>query len=326
MEITQMHMEGINRWIRNYFRGLEQDPDHYLNGCEDNWLLYGTDTAQRPYLAVLDLVCQLEYENSLRKAPIEKHARGITKGDESRISNSKIVFNYDTLLIQATGDGTRPFSLAGGNFPTDQSRDFFNRFNTSPFSLSGLPFEKLRIGSLKHDNSQNPVDPDDVLGTLRFYAVRRACKFLLYDAISQGFKIRYVLDDLNLTAVAGKAAVAGNGEKVPVCTTELREIFRSWDFFRNHVTFYLDFQKVAPPWSYANPWCDVNTMYLWAWYANHLATKQINKNGTVPEVSYENSILFSCQTLFDQHNWVPAIAHYHASKPSRHRHAAMLHL
>jgi hypothetical protein len=86
---------------------------------------------------------------------------------------------------------------------------------------------------------------------MRQFMVRRACKFLLYDEIGERRgRIFCALDGLTLSEVAQGAhrALDRSRSKVPVCTSELREIFRMWAFLQNHVTFYLHLENSEPPW------------------------------------------------------------------------------
>ena len=78
----------------------------------------------------------------------------------------------------------------------------------------------------------------------------------MYDAIDQGKPVFYALDELDLPRVA--YLVQGSGQypvdararkddkdkvihdaegKVPVCSSELRELFRYWDHFQKYIFF-----------------------------------------------------------------------------------------
>jgi len=206
-----------------------------------------------------------------------------------------------------------PIRLAGGAFSTPQAMDFFESFDASRFSLTGLTYAKLVQGARKHDEtlSLRPKLRDyAVLNLIRLYAVRRACKFLLYDAIAANCTIRYVLDDLNLEIAARRVRVDG---KVPVCTSELREIFRKWDFFRGKVTFYRSFYKVAPPWE--APTANASAIEGWAMYAGQRANKVLSGDlSHVPDAQI--TLLERVIGHIMAGRYPQAIATYHASMPS----------
>lgn len=102
---------------------------------------------------------------------------------------------------------------------------------------------------------------------------RRACKYLLHQLLKEDRLIVYSLDGIDQTAVAAAAVftIQQDGKektKVPVCTTELRELFRLWDYFKGHVLFTEKLAKIDPPW--VN---NISTQKDWAYYALHLARK-----------------------------------------------------
>ncbi|KPF48828.1 hypothetical protein D621_15645 [beta proteobacterium AAP51] len=127
-----------------------------------------------------------------------------------------------------------------------------NALKTNPAYTSKL------IKGIKKDNpALNPaletIARGDFDDQIKNFGVRRACKFLIYDAIERKRKIAYVLDDLNLTEVVKKHARlldpdSSTRRKVPVCTSEIREIFRRWDRLQDHVVFYRWFRKAPAPW------------------------------------------------------------------------------
>jgi hypothetical protein len=102
--------------------------------------------------------------------------------------------------------------------------------------------------------------------------VRRACKFLIYDAIAVGLKIHYILDGITSSSVADRMmfAVGDKGsEKVPICTSELREIFRHWHSLKTHVVWFRQFASCTPLWQEPGP-----GMKVWAEYAVSLLERR----------------------------------------------------
>lgn len=154
-----------------------------------------------------------------------------------------------------------------------ERENFFNRFQNSKYGVENTHYLKVDKGVRKDNPTlSDTLDDDDYytgnnLANVRNYMVRRACKFLMYDTIQQrGGRIFYALDGLDLNDVANKTArTVGGKEKVPVCTSEIREIFRMWAFLKSHLTFYRDFVPADPPWT--------RNLAAWSQYAKSRAAK-----------------------------------------------------
>lgn len=137
-----------------------------------------------------------------------------------------------------------------------QRRQFFNRFAQSSYAIGRTPYDSVKEGIEKDwQGTTQGVDRQGYsqsnLTSMRQFMVRRACKFLLYDEISERHgRIFYALDGLTLSEVAQGAhrALDPSRSKVAVCTSELREIFRMRAFLQNHVTFYVHLENSEPPW------------------------------------------------------------------------------
>jgi hypothetical protein len=313
MILTDPHLQAINDYIMN-----QSDDRHFLHDLADDWVLYGTGTAQLMYLAVMDAVAEvfmgLQSFPVTRKQVMDRY--GVHSGHKEltpSVSNYYVQFNAGTVQVDRTGVQQAPIQLSSKGFQTKASEDFFTRFNTSPLSLQDLTYEKL-VGGIKKHDSKAPDRPKlreaSTAKLIRYYAVRRACKYLIYDSIGNGVWIRYMLDDLDLRVVATKARVE---EKVPVCTSELREVFRYWDYLSNYVTFYRDFCKVSPPWT--APTANPDTIQAWAAYADHRANKVLSdKNQHLPPPSL--TLLKDCVSDYLSGNYVGAIDKYHQSRPS----------
>jgi hypothetical protein len=170
---------------------------------------------------------------------------------------------------------------------TVPQREFTDKFMTSPWGLSTSSVPELARGIRKDSSSPAPGESEyefvrNNLGGVRQYMVRRSCKYLLYDVVNRGGSVHYALDDVGLDKLAGDDGVPSpvllprkNVHKRPVCTSEIRELFRMWNYFGKdfRVIFYKELEYTNAPW-------DI-TQYRrgWAAYARHLATKAIAKLG-----------------------------------------------
>ncbi len=326
MKVTQVHIDDINRWLANT---LPNASSHFLTDFADDWMLYGTGPAQLAYLSVMDAVAEKLLAAQARASAASSasspgnvtaeqvaYRRSQVSGRKEvlpNVSNYSIQFNRDTVGISRTRDKNKPVRLVGGEFPTSHALNFFESFEESPFSLNNASYEKL-AGGIKKDDANAPDKPSfrdyKVQDMLRHYAVRRACKFLMYESIGNGSTIRYVLDDLDIELAATRAR---KDDKVPVCTSELREIFRCWDYFQSRVTFYKDFYQAGTPWT--NPVASAAAIQAWAGYADHRAQKALA--GDLSKVPKSIAAkLAECRTRFQASDFAGAIGSYHESRPS----------
>lgn len=176
----------------------------------------------------------------------------------------------------------------------------------TPAQLRG-GVEKERLGAGQRVEQQGAFGPQNYLD-LRGYAVRRACKFLLYDTVgtdpNDKGQIHYALDGMTLADVAGQVhrPLDQHTSKVPVCTSELRELFRMWPYFRNEVTFYFGLNIVQPPW-------DTDSINVWAAYASARAQKAIRAGRVLEPVDQQTAQ--QVIQLAGDGQWKQAIEAYH---------------
>jgi hypothetical protein len=177
-------------------------------------------------------------------------------------SNEFIQFSgADELKVRVRGRRTaaadsKQLSMEISNRTPQQRQQFFERFDQTSYAIGQTLYGSVKEGIEKdwlgttQSVDQSGYSPRNIT-SMRQFMVRRACKFLLYDEISiRHGRIFYALDGLTLADVAqrGYRALDRSRSKVPVCTSELREIFRMWAFLHNHVAFYLHLENSEPPW------------------------------------------------------------------------------
>lgn len=131
-------------------------------------------------------------------------------------------------------------------------------YKSVPYNPSGPTLEKLK----KSNAALLPKAKREVLNAAFDLSVRRSCKFGI-EFVTQKLagKIHYVLDGMNLEAVTTKARITNTSgyQKIPICTSELRFLFRNWNKFRGRgkVIFWENFDHALPPWNrptYAANW------------------------------------------------------------------------
>ncbi|PHQ80560.1 MAG: hypothetical protein COB66_04510 [Coxiella sp. (in: Bacteria)] len=141
---------------------------------------------------------------------------------------------------------------------------------------------------------------------------RRACKHLMLLSHRLGHDIIYALDDINpIVAAKGMRVKVITGDawktKVPVCTTELRYLFRYWNHFCDGVKFVKALEVTQAPWDVADAQQD------WAKYTLHLARKTLLN-------SKDESLIAPIEDMtlsYKRKQWKDVITTYHKLEPSR---------
>jgi hypothetical protein len=268
--------------------------------------IYGTGTAQKVYLRVQEFF-------ALHTKPKDWTAKNLLQHVETKHivkENYQAISNFWLSVKGQYIQGAVP-----GSPDTDEKARFWGDFDSAYAKLGTDPKALPAVVKGPEIRAPNAVgfNPraadilvDDII-------VRRSCKFLLYDSIGRDQDIAYVLDDLDLNTVAQRLRVEETTDKlgpntterkVPVCTSELREIFRRWDFFVRHLTFYTNFVTCLEPWS-------TTGQQHWATYANHLAGKiLVNHPGAAVARA-------GVAQALNAGMYVQAIERFHEMKPSR---------
>ncbi|MBV6785886.1 hypothetical protein [Xanthomonas euvesicatoria] len=250
----------------------EQGSDYIV--CHGVQTIYGTGSAQKVYLRVQEFLTtrkRSEWKSKNLVAHVGK--KHIEKEKYKEISNYwlsvKNQYVKNDALPESSDDDVLKKNFWGEFDSLYKQRSKDPR--TLPTMLKGP--EIMGPGETDFVARDNEALIDDII-------VRRSCKFLLYDSIKRKQDIAYVLDDLDLDTVAQRITVSertdrlGEGtteRKVPVCTSELREIFRRWDYFVGYLTFYKAWKVSDPPWY-------THGRQNWAMYAAHLAAKIVAKH------------------------------------------------
>jgi hypothetical protein len=319
MRISEQSRQELN----NIYNELIQVPEgHFLWFANYAPLIYGADGPQRIYL---DLLLQWHGDDA-------REVERFPKANHPFVSNYYIDWSAQGRVSNSGLERDRVSRWDVQDPAVDAQerarRSFASRFNASrsklgplsPQSLTEDPARTARIiGGIRKDNpSFNPTLDDLRQGgfahEIKQFAVRRACKFLIYDGIQNGRVIAYALDDLNLDEVVNKTArelESTQGRfKVPVCTSELRELFRRWDHCHNWVGFFEDLHRVHPPWHADR---GQNALMGWASYASVRATKLADRIGGQHE---RYAALRQVQALYTQTQYAQAIDAFHRASPS----------
>lgn len=278
--------------------------------CHGVQTIYGTGSAQKVYLRVQEFLSTTSRRDwnvkNLVKHVDTKH---IVKERYPEISNYWLSVKNQYIKNEALPQGS-PDEAARKRFWGD-FQSVYEQHQKDPRTKPAV----LKGPEIKAPLAPNfvPRDDDALIDDI---IVRRSCKFLLYDSINRKQDVAYVLDDLNLDTVAQRITVSettdrnGPGtleRKVPVCTSELREIFRRWDYFVNHLTFYSNWKVSDPPWY-------THGRQQWAAYAAHLAAKIVAKYPADPNLANKK---LRVDQLVASNDPLTAILTFHEMQPAR---------
>lgn len=151
-------------------------------------------------------------------------------------------------------------------------------FKYSPDTTLGDVAPMLQ--SLKKSNvNLDPTKRNQVSMASKDLAIRRSSKFGIQFAIMNlGAAVHYILDGITMSVIINKEALKNESVglmKVPIVTSELRHVFRVWNFYRTHnLYFYKDFLTTIPPW---NDTSDKKALEGWAAYARQRVAKYKSK-------------------------------------------------
>jgi hypothetical protein len=307
--------------LQEMFETGQVPAGHFLEHVAWLPLIYGADGPQRVYLNLL-----LEWTGDDRERDVAR----FPKADHAHVSNYYI--DWSTQATVEPDGLRRPIGTLWDRDEHEsrqekERRGFVRRFNASRSRLGDLKPQSLAhdaqrgqrlIAGVRKDNSTlHPTTGNlttEVRGAVRQFAVRRACKFLIYDAIRQGRVITYALDDLVLQDVVDKTAFELETQpgrfKVPVCTSELRELFRRWDACWQWVRFFRDLHQVDAPW---HPNRGLDAVSGWSGYAAARATKLADRLGSQHP---QHNALRQVRTLHEQAHYSEAIEAFHSARPS----------
>jgi hypothetical protein len=250
---------------------------YYFHFLKEGDMLYGTGDAQ---------ACYIRAELVTRKPPKTPNSESIRRAMNEIAIDGKTDFprvsNY--WLEQVQGKASAIAASKTFNVKDDEKKLFWEKFDASKLSIAAQ-VEKQGGGltAPKAGQSKQADKRDIIYDNL----IRRSCKFLMYDAIEQHRRVAYALDELDLSKVAylvagpgqyplasrarwddtTKAIVSDIEAKIPVCSSELRELFRYWDYFAKYIVFFKGFWKRNAPWE------DPADAPQWALYAQHRAQK-----------------------------------------------------
>ncbi|MDR3701367.1 MAG: hypothetical protein P4L56_17095 [Candidatus Sulfopaludibacter sp.] len=187
------------------------------------------------------------------------------------ITNTFLCLNQGQVLIDKKG---APL--------TEKQREYHEALRDS-FKYS--PDTTLRdvapmLTSLKKSNvNLDETNQKQVAMASKDLAIRRSSKFGIQFAIMNlGAAVHYILDGITMSVVVNKEALKNESVglmKVPIVTSELRHVFRLWNFYKTHkLYFYKDFLTTIPPW---NDTSDKKALEGWATYARQRVAKYKDK-------------------------------------------------
>ncbi len=327
--------------------------DHFITWVVENsksqWMIYGTGPIQDIYLAAAkissDLNCE---EKNFFDEKIDK--KNLLQASNYWINTDKIKTNFEKrkrapVKINPSSNQTHASDLFLDRFNKTGfsiNKTGYNKLLTGAYKSNALmearvnevisknkeEAEKYSHNKLsqKAANLKNAIYSDmGVEGTFlracRTYFVRRGCKYLLYEAVQKNKTVFYALDNLDIVKMADNSThdekdKKGNivFSKVPICTSEVRELFRYWYFYKKNVIFCKNFRFCKPPWD--SSIATHNVLKLWASYALKRANKILFLPGNLNKTLVK--LLQLSVEKFYQGDYIATIEYYHSVDLDKH--------
>jgi hypothetical protein len=150
---------------------------------------------------------------------------------------------------------------------------YLQALNGTRYSPSSVGTRGSMVAYAKGDSSivaDTRMTKEEWAKAAMVLAIRRACKFgIEYVSTYRNAHVHYILDEIDMDVVVQKGEVAMWTGKVgvPITTSELRYLFRTWHIHKNNTKlhFYLNQNEVKAPWM-AEPG-------RWVAYAQHRVDK-----------------------------------------------------
>ena len=234
----------------------------------DSDMLYGRGEEITRYLKEYD-----QFNGGNQKKVREKYPYAFINNYNMMITNTFLCLDKGKILI----DGDRR-----GVPLTPKQKEYHEALRDS---MKYSPDTTLRdvapmLDSLKKSNvNLNPKNQTQVAMASKDLAIRRSSKFGIQFAIMHlGAAVHYILDGITMSVVVNKEALKNESVglmKVPIVTSELRHVFRVWNFYKTHkLYFYKDFITTIAPWEDTS---DKKVLEGWAAYAGLRVAKYRNK-------------------------------------------------
>lgn len=284
LEARFSKQEADNLAVHLLALSFEERKEHFLWRCslaktgdkpDEDFFFYGTDEGQRMCVALARFMfdkhpLRMMDENEKKQFAVElyNHAtQAMAGGDKEKwreVSNYWLSPEGELGIIGHRKMMSEDFKPAGEH----ERAKFLKGFFEAQVALN----RKWDIDSDEHVfKSAGKVSK---VARLEDLITRRMCKWILHWATCEKNKtIIYSLDGMDLAPVARMDQIKLVKEDkivVPVCTSELREIFRHIDKFQGSVQFYEKLQIKPPPWGKGR---DKELLKDWAEYAMHLTRK-----------------------------------------------------
>ncbi|PHQ80559.1 MAG: hypothetical protein COB66_04505 [Coxiella sp. (in: Bacteria)] len=313
--------------LEKIVNSVKDDRTHFLSTAsvskKGNILVYGTAMGQRLY-AVLYRAVQGNPSNP--KAAIDQFYKTLKHTDKTiypEVSNFWLKDGKKfglTYLVACFLSGKIDSAAADASLrlecpdpkKADEARFKFAQLILADSARSGKTgiFDQ----DLKRDGYTFKLSSPENRAT--DLTTRRACKSMLETAFSTNQPVVYALDGLNLLLVANRGRVTFEGDiskyKVPICTSEIRFLFREWDKYQGTVGFYHKLTVRETPWG---PNRAPKALQAWASYALHLLHKLIM---TIPErLSTSEAQVNEIIDSFTKGDWLNVINGYHQLEPSK---------
>jgi len=258
---------------------------------------------------------------------------GEPKSSKQEVSNEVIPDLLGYNLLKIYDDDIRllkqiiDLRKGGSDNASEIRKLFISQFHVEQARLNKDWFQDINRPDYKDKPGHDAAKDQQENTVLRYEDLicRRMCKWMLHIAEYNDQPVIYALDEIDLPAVAESRTleitdtVSGSGKKkikVPVCTSELREIFRAQDKLESDhplsgVKFFKELMPVDAPWGKGR---SEEELKSWAEYALHLTRKMLIKfPGDVLVWKSANAMI----AAYDKEKWGEIISLYKAIKPSQ---------
>lgn len=207
-------------------------------------LIYGIGAWISRYIIHYDSGGKKRYTAGQNIPQIEWDAAHVRKERDSYAINT-----FNTAITNAT------YAVQNSTLGVNgvSATDYMKAIEVTKYGTKGTVGDQSKLAPklAKSNKNLDSGDPGSVCAAAKDLAIRRSSKFgIKYAVENLGGRVHYLVDDIKQEVLLEKSTIKNSSgyEKIPICTSEIRFLFRNWRRFSGKVVFWEGYETARAPW------------------------------------------------------------------------------
>lgn len=266
---------------------MPQFKDSFSPGVD---LIYGIGAWISRYIIHLDTKGQKRYAKN------DQIPKGEWDAAHARKESDCYAINTFNMAITNAAYALQTGSIAVSGVGTSE---YMKAIESTKYGTRGTVGDPATLAAklVKSNKNLDLGNPGSVCAAAKDLAIRRSSKFgIKYAVENLKGTVHYLLDEIDQTVLLAKSTITnGSGyEKIPICTSEVRYLFRNWGRYGGKVMFWENYVQTSAPWMSASGthevgWASYALARMWK-FKNKLVGKH-QKFASMKQREYENLLL-----------------------------------